>query len=181
MDLGVRFEGSVSGHENGSPGQTELGSGFGNKQERSGFDGEDFWRSSKLSRTLIDGFSSSSAAAKTLSFHQGIPLLRSTSVDPRRQEQMLSFSPASDKSDVSPYLQYCRNSGYGLGGMMNTNSMHGSLLTGAKGPFSLTQWAELEQQALIYKYITANVPVPSSLLLSLKKSFFPYGSLPPNS
>lgn len=64
---------------------------------------------------------------------------------------------------------------------MNTNSMHGSLLTGAKGPFSLTQWAELEQQALIYKYITANVPVPSSLLLSLKKSFFPYGSLPPNS
>nr|VDC90990.1 unnamed protein product [Brassica oleracea] len=181
MDLGVRFEGSVSGHENGSPGQTELGSGFGNKQERSGFDGEDFWRSSKLSRTLIDGFSSSSAAAKPLSFHQGIPLLRSTSVDPRRQEHMLSFSPASDKSDVSPYLQYCRNSGYGLGGMMNTNSMHGSLLTGAKGPFSLTQWAELEQQALIYKYITANVPVPSSLLLSLKKSFFPYGSLPPNS
>ncbi|KAJ0232434.1 WRC domain-containing protein [Hirschfeldia incana] len=181
MDLGVRVQGSVSGHENGPPGQTELGSGFGNKQERSGFDGEDFWRSSKLSRTSIDGFSSSSAAAKTLSFHQGIPLLRSTSVDPRRQEQMLSFSPASDKSDVSPYLQYGRNSGYGLGGMMNTNSMHGSLLTGAKGPFSLTQWAELEQQALIYKYITANVPVPSSLLLSLKKSFFPYGSLPPNS
>lgn len=73
-------------------------------------------------------------------------------------------------------------SGYGLGGgMMNTSNMHGNLLTGVKGPFSLTQWAELEQQALIYKYITANVPVPSSLLLSLKKSFFPYGSLPPNS
>lgn len=64
---------------------------------------------------------------------------------------------------------------------MNTSSMHGNLLTGVKGPFSLTQWAELEQQALIYKYITANVPVPSSLLLSLKKSFFQYGSLPPNS
>ncbi|ESQ46203.1 hypothetical protein EUTSA_v10000124mg [Eutrema salsugineum] len=184
MDLGVRFQGSVSGHENGSPVQSELGSGFGNKQERSGFDGEDCWRSSKLSRISTDGFSSSPAATnKTLSFHQGIPLLRSTSIDPRRQEHMLSFSSASDKSDVSPYLQYCRNSvsGYGLGGMMNTSSMHGSLLTGVKGPFSLTQWAELEQQALIYKYITANVPVPSSLLLSLKKSFFPYGSLPPNS
>ncbi|XP_010472281.1 PREDICTED: growth-regulating factor 1 [Camelina sativa] len=182
MDLGVR----VSSHETGSsPGQTELGSGFinNNKQERSGFDGEDCWRSSKLSRTSTDGFSSStSAAAKTLSFHQGIPLLRSTTIDPRRgQEHMLSFSSASDKPDVSPYLQYCRNSGYGLGGMMNTSSMHGNLLTGVKGPFSLTQWAELEQQALIYKYITANVPVPSSLLLSLKKSFFPYGSLPPNS
>ncbi|KAG7567340.1 Glutamine-Leucine-Glutamine QLQ [Arabidopsis thaliana x Arabidopsis arenosa] len=180
MDLGVR----VSGHENGSsPGQTELGSGFSNKQERSGFDGEDCWRSSKLSRTSSnDVFSSSSASAKTLSFHQGIPLLRSTTIDPRKgQEHMLSFSSTSDKSDVSPYLQYCRNSGYGLGGMMNTSNMHGNLLTGVKGPFSLTQWAELEQQALIYKYITANVPVPSSLLLSLKKSFFPYGSLPPNS
>ncbi|KAL1213417.1 Growth-regulating factor 1 [Cardamine amara subsp. amara] len=180
MDLGV------SGHENGSPGQRELGSGFNNKQERSGFDGEDCWRTSKLSRTSIDGFSSSSVAAKTLSFHQGIPLLRSSAIDPRRgQEHMLSFSSStSDKSDVSPYLQYCRNSvsGYGLGGgMMNTSNMHGNLLTGVKGPFSLTQWAELEQQALIYKYITANVPVPSSLLLSLKKSFFPYGSLPPNS
>lgn len=65
--------------------------------------------------------------------------------------------------------------------MMNTSSMHGNLLTGVKGPFSLTQWAELQQQALIYKYITANIPVPSSLLLSLKKSFFPYGSRPPNS
>uniref|UniRef100_A0A1J3IZC2 Growth-regulating factor n=1 Tax=Noccaea caerulescens TaxID=107243 RepID=A0A1J3IZC2_NOCCA len=188
MDLGVRAQGSVSGHENGSPGQSELGSGFGSKQERSGIEGEDCWRSSKLARTSTDGFfstsSSSSAANKTLSFHQGIPLLRSTSIDPRRQEHMLSFSSASDKSDVSsvsPYLHYCRNSGYGLGGMMNTSSMHGNLLTGVKGPFSLTQWAELEQQALIYKYITANVPVPSSLLLSLKKSFYPYGSLPPNS
>lgn len=50
-----------------------------------------------------------------------------------------------------------------------------------KGPFTLTQWAELEQQALIYKYITANVPVPSSLLISIQKSFYPYGSLPPSS
>ena len=63
--------------------------------------------------------------------------------------------------------------GYGCGGMMM--SMQG------KGPFTLTQWAELEQQALIYKYITANVPVPSSLLISIQKSFFPYGSLPPSS
>ncbi|KFK32783.1 hypothetical protein AALP_AA6G287800 [Arabis alpina] len=173
MDLGVRVQGSVSGHENGSPGQPELGSSLSSKQERYGFDGEDCWRSSKVARTTPE----------TMSFHQGIPLLRSTSIlssDPRnRQEHMLSFS--SDKSDVSPYLQYCKNSGYGLGGMMNTSSMHGNLLTGVKGPFSLTQWAELEQQALIYKYITANIPVPSSLLLSLKKSFFPYGSLPPNS
>ena len=63
--------------------------------------------------------------------------------------------------------------GYGSGGMMM--SMQG------KGPFTLTQWAELEQQALIYKYITANVPVPSSLLISIQKSFYPYRSFPPSS
>ncbi|XP_010548469.1 PREDICTED: growth-regulating factor 1-like [Tarenaya hassleriana] len=196
MDLGVRVQGSVPGHENGAPTQSELGSGFA-KQDRSGFDGEDYWRSSKLGRT--EDFS----GCKTLSFHQGIPLLRSTSLvssDPRRQEHMLSFS-SSDKSEaldfskddgldnkscLSPYLQqfassYSRNAGFDSGGMMNT-SMHGNV-TGVRGPFTLTQWAELEQQALIYKYITANVPIPSSLLLSLKKSFYPYahGSLPPNS
>ncbi|XP_010531313.1 PREDICTED: growth-regulating factor 1 [Tarenaya hassleriana] len=197
MDLGVRFQGSVSGHENGAPTQSEPGSGFA-KQDRSGFDGEDYWRSPKLART--EDF----LGCKTLSFHQGVPLLRSTSLvssDPRRQEHMLSFS-SSDKSEapefnkdggldnrisVSPYLQqfassYSRDAGYGAGGgVMNTN-MHGNS-TGVRGPFTLTQWAELEQQALIYKYITANVPVPSSLLLPLKKSFYPYalGSFPPNS
>lgn len=70
--------------------------------------------------------------------------------------------------------------GYGSDGMMMNMSMQGNFL-GVKGPFTLTQWAELEQQAMIYKYITANVPVPSSLLISIKKSFYPYGSLPPSS
>lgn len=63
--------------------------------------------------------------------------------------------------------------------MMNM-SMQGNHFNGVKGPFTLTQWDELEQQALIYKYITANVPVPSSLLISIKKSFYSYGSFPPS-
>jgi hypothetical protein len=29
---------------------------------------------------------------------------------------------------------------------------------------------ELEHQALIYKYITANVPIPSNLLIPIKKA-----------
>ncbi|XP_010432035.1 PREDICTED: growth-regulating factor 2-like [Camelina sativa] len=155
--------------------------------------------------------SSSSFAAsycKTIPFHQGIPLLRSasplSSSDSRRQEQMLSFSDkpqaldftkyvgldnnCHNKSSLSPFLHqipppsYFRNSGggYGSGGMMMNMSMQGNF-TSVKGPFTLTQWAELEQQALIYKYITANVPVPSSLLISIKKSFYPFGSLPPSS
>jgi hypothetical protein len=65
--------------------------------------------------------------------------------------------------------------------------MHGPF-TGVRGPFTPSQWMELEHQALIYKYITARVPVPSNLIIPLKKSLNPYGvpfssagSFPPNS
>ncbi|KAL0343463.1 UNVERIFIED_CONTAM: Growth-regulating factor 1 [Sesamum angustifolium] len=45
-----------------------------------------------------------------------------------------------------------------------------------RGPFTPSQWMELEHQALIYKHIVANVPVPSNLLLPLKRSLYSYGS-----
>ncbi|KAJ1430363.1 WRC domain [Sesbania bispinosa] len=51
----------------------------------------------------------------------------------------------------------------------NSGSMHG-MVTGARGPFTPSQWMELEHQALIYKYITSNVPVPSHLLIPIKKA-----------
>ncbi|KAF2584093.1 hypothetical protein F2Q70_00033773 [Brassica cretica] len=192
MDLG-----SVTGNVDGSPGLKEL---RGTKQDRSGFDGEDcLQQSSKLARTIAEDKhlpSSYAAYSRPMSSHQGIPLTRSASLlssDSRRQEHMLSFSDKpeafdfskyvgldNNKNSLSPFLHqlpppYCRTpgGGYGSGGMMM--SMQG------KGPFTLTQWAELEQQALIYKYITANVPVPSSLLISIQKSFYPYRSFPPSS
>lgn len=43
-----------------------------------------------------------------------------------------------------------------------------------RGPFTPSQWMELEHQALIYKHLVTNVPIPSSLLVSLKKSLSPY-------
>lgn len=49
------------------------------------------------------------------------------------------------------------------------SSMHGTL-TGARGPFTPSQWFELEQQALIYKYINANVPVPAELIIPIRRS-----------
>ncbi|CAE6153835.1 unnamed protein product [Arabidopsis arenosa] len=206
MDIGVHVLGSVTSHENESLGLKEL---RGTKQDRSGFNGEDcLQRSLKLARTTTsrEEEENLSSYCKTMSFQQGIPLMRSASPlssDSRRQEQMLSFSDkpeapdfskyvgldnsSNNKSSPSPFLHqipspsYFRSSGgYGSGGMMMNMSMQGNF-TGVKGPFTLTQWAELEQQALIYKYITANVPVPSSLLISIKKSFYPYGSLPPSS
>jgi QLQ len=39
-----------------------------------------------------------------------------------------------------------------------------------KGPFTPSQWMELEHQALIYKYLAASVPIPPSVLLPLRRS-----------
>ncbi|OMP01747.1 Growth-regulating factor 5 [Corchorus olitorius] len=201
MDFGVLgFEGNIVGPDNGaaaSQTQTQpfdsksklaAGSGF-TKQERSSVSAEDRWKSSKIPRT--DDLSTQ----KTMPLHQLTPLLRSNSlVSP--QEHMLSFSslksevPFITKDGVFSYYQhpsstYTRNAGYGSGSL--NASMHGPL-SGVRGPFTPSQWIELEHQALIYKYITANVAVPSNLLIPLKKSLYPYGfssssagSLPPNS
>jgi hypothetical protein len=40
-----------------------------------------------------------------------------------------------------------------------------------RGPFTPSQWMELEHQALIYKYLNAKAPIPSSLLISISNSF----------
>ncbi|KAG8090002.1 hypothetical protein GUJ93_ZPchr0011g27718 [Zizania palustris] len=56
------------------------------------------------------------------------------------------------------------------------------VLARVRGPFTPTQWMELEHQALIYKHIAANVSVPSSLLLPIRRSLHPWvgwGSFPP--
>ncbi|KAG8062099.1 hypothetical protein GUJ93_ZPchr0003g17492 [Zizania palustris] len=45
------------------------------------------------------------------------------------------------------------------------------LLSRTKKPFTPSQWMELEHQALIYKYLNAKAPIPSSLLISISKSF----------
>ncbi|KAF8109646.1 hypothetical protein N665_0094s0111 [Sinapis alba] len=195
------------GNVNGSAGLKEL---RGSKQDRSGLDGEDcLQQSSKVARSsttqdkhLLSSSYAAPYSSRPMSFQQGIlPLTRSASLlssDSHRQEQMLSFSDKPEvfdfskhvgldnsKNSLSPFLHqlpppYCRSSGGGYGYGSGGISMQGNF-TSVKGPFTLTQWAELEQQALIYKYITANVPVPSSLLISIQKSFYPYGSLPPSS
>ncbi|KAK6245877.1 WRC domain - like 10 [Theobroma cacao] len=174
--------------------QKWYGSGF-LKQERSG-NNEDDWRSSKLAK--IDDFS----ASKAMLLQQRNTLLRSnTSIfsDGQQQQQMLSFSaPKSEALSVDrssqnvtfPYFHltspaYTRNTGYNTGGFNGAN-MHG-VLAGARGPFTPSQWMELEHQALIYKYITANVPIPSNLLIPIRKaldsadfSSFSGGLLRPN-
>lgn len=40
-----------------------------------------------------------------------------------------------------------------------------------RSPFTVSQWEELEHQALIFKYMLAGLPVPQNLVLPIQKSF----------
>ncbi|KAL4556518.1 hypothetical protein LXL04_039174 [Taraxacum kok-saghyz] len=71
-------------------------------------------------------------------------------------QNMLSFSSPNTQTATFPY--YARH---------NTVAGYGA---GAGGPFTPSQWMELEHQALIYKYITANAAIPSNLLIPIKKA-----------
>ncbi|KAL2531744.1 Growth-regulating factor 1 [Abeliophyllum distichum] len=95
-------------------------------------------------------------------------------------QKMLSFSSADLHSNggngggVTKY--YSRT-----GGQLN-EGMDGSFAR-FRGPFTPSQWMELEHQALIYKHFVANVPVPSNLIMPLLRSLYPYatsGSYVPN-
>ncbi|KAE8693371.1 Growth-regulating factor 8 [Hibiscus syriacus] len=203
MDFGVLGLEGIVGPDNGAPSlQTRtflsieskpmiVGSGF-TKQERSSDSAEeDHWKNCKLPRT--DDLST----PKTMSLlHQGSPLLRSNSLvitEACQQDHMVNFSllksevpsigkddsfleTSTQNSNFSYYQHtpsmYTRNAGYGSGSL--NEGMHGNF-TGVEGPFTLSQWNELKYQALIYKYITSNVPVPSNFLIPLKKSLYPYG------
>ncbi|XP_057500350.1 growth-regulating factor 1-like [Actinidia eriantha] len=148
-----------------------IGSGFLN-QVRSGSGEENLW-GSKVAKT--DDFD----APKTILYQRSNSLI---SGDGLQNQNMLCFSsPRSEAPSLSkngglaerssqnlassyfqhtPYA-YSTNAGYGCGGM--------------HWPFTPSQWVELEHQALIYKYIVANVPVPANLLIALKRSLNPYG------
>ncbi|XP_072971236.1 growth-regulating factor 6-like [Typha angustifolia] len=107
-------------------------------------------------------------------------------------EQMLSFSSSGKpdsmvlSSDGSlPYYHkpspsssthsYLRNPGLGCG---SSNASMPGVLARVRGPFTPSQWMELEHQALIYKYIVASVPIPASLLIPVRRSLNPSGFTP---
>ncbi|XP_051140223.1 growth-regulating factor 1-like [Andrographis paniculata] len=69
----------------------------------------------------------------------------------------ITFSQAQDEQDKSGFVRGVSSSPYA-----NANAR-------MRGPFTPLQWMELEQQALIYKYLVANVPVPPHLLAPLRR------------
>ncbi|KAL1564713.1 growth-regulating factor 7-like [Salvia divinorum] len=74
--------------------------------------------------------------------------------------EMLSFSSPNPPPLTLPYYHYSSNAFARNAG-----------INGVRGPFTPSQWLELEHQALIYKYITANVPIASHLLTPIRKAF----------
>ncbi|XP_015698579.1 growth-regulating factor 7-like [Oryza brachyantha] len=77
--------------------------------------------------------------------------------------QMLSFSSSSSG--------HSGNAGLNCGSSDVTSMQE--VLARVRGPFTPTQWMELEHQALIYKHIVVNAPVPAGLLLPIRRSLHP--------
>ncbi|XP_050386135.1 growth-regulating factor 4-like isoform X2 [Argentina anserina] len=61
-------------------------------------------------------------------------------------------------------------SGAGGGGVGSSGNLMGMGM-GMMSPFTVSQWQELEHQALIFKYMMAGMPVPPDLVLPIQKSF----------
>ncbi|GMI83148.1 growth-regulating factor 1 [Hibiscus trionum] len=165
MDFGVVGLEGLVGSET-TPAFTSLGSDPGFFKQGRFCNNEDAHRTSKLPK--IDEFPGSEPF---MFQHQHRNISRTFLFDEQEEQQMLSFS--APKSDVLPLDRSSKNltfphfhpTGYNNGGFNGAN-MHG----GYKGPFTPCQWMELEHQALIYKYIIANVPMPSNLLIPIRNS-----------
>nr|KJB81000.1 hypothetical protein B456_013G184200 [Gossypium raimondii] len=64
------------------------------------------------------------------------------------------------------------NSGGGGGGGGAESAGVGMVaMRSSSSPFTVSQWQELEHQALIFKYMMAGLPVPPDLVLPIQKSF----------
>ncbi|XP_062018529.1 growth-regulating factor 6-like [Rosa rugosa] len=184
MDFGVvgleGFGGSDIGFGSDQEAKNRrYGSGF-QKQERSGTVDEEHWRSSKQVKSSDDF----SAPKKMLQLNTGMMSTNSTNFD---GQQLLSFSSSSkleaQNASLPSYFQqavsaYHKNSGNNHSGSLNGATVHWTI-AGGRGPFTPSQWMELEHQALIYKYITANVPIPSNLLIPIKKALDSAGLFSP--
>ncbi|XP_057758986.1 growth-regulating factor 4-like [Arachis stenosperma] len=61
--------------------------------------------------------------------------------------------------------------GGGGGGGGCSGGGAGMMSSTSRSPFTVSQWQELEHQALIYKYMVAGLPVPPDLVIPIQKSF----------
>ncbi|XP_010556485.1 PREDICTED: growth-regulating factor 1-like [Tarenaya hassleriana] len=78
------------------------------------------------------------------------------------EDQMLSFSSPKSNAQNANLLSYFQ---------LSTVSPYSTRNAGCNNGFTQSQWIELEHQTLIYKYMCANIPIPSALLLPIRKAF----------
>ncbi|KAG2535525.1 growth-regulating factor 6-like [Panicum virgatum] len=135
-------------------------------------------RAAKQARTAADAAEAAKAAVA--------PFLLGSCSPGHGGEQMLSFSSAAASSCAStaavaaaaaavaadgamPLYYGTPASCSGLSSVSLSSSMQGAMAR-VRGPFTPSQWIELEHQALIYKYLAANSPIPPSLLVPIRSS-----------
>lgn len=95
------------------------------------------------------------------------------------RERMLSFSSSASSrpsaaaaaaaEGAMPLYYGTPASCSGLSSVSLSASIQGAMAR-VRGPFTPSQWMELEHQALIYKYLAANMSVPPSLLIPIRRS-----------
>ncbi|XP_057721116.1 growth-regulating factor 7-like [Arachis stenosperma] len=123
---------------------------------------------------------------------EGEEKMLSFSTTPTPKSETLIVEKASSNATLHtsyhPFSSYNINNNAGYNNsnwgmmMMGNNSSNNNVgrVVGA-ALFTPSQWMELEHQALIYKYITANVPVPSHLLIPITKALHstsPFSNFP---
>ncbi|XP_073065381.1 growth-regulating factor 1-like [Primulina eburnea] len=145
------------------------------KHQRSGL-ADDNWRLTRMLKPGEVDFSSKNCTSETFA-----ALGRSNpwGLGVEEGQQMLSFSRnggmSSDDASRSIAFSFFPDEPHSRTGGGLNESM-GATFARLKGPFTPSQWMELEHQALIFKHIVANVPVPSYLLVPIKKSQYSNGS-----
>ncbi|KAM3363365.1 growth-regulating factor 1 [Capsicum galapagoense] len=155
------------------------------RKERSGPRDDNTWRSCKVTKPADDFSTPANLFMRSASPNDG-----------RGRSTMLSFSfpkseeipflcttnnvPAQDSARTLAFPLFDSGSHYSRAASAYASASGGSNESSRgpfarfRGPFTPSQWMELEHQALIYKHLLANVPIPHQLLIPLKKSLNPY-------
>ncbi|KAL8144021.1 hypothetical protein V2J09_017053 [Rumex salicifolius] len=137
-------------------------------QERFGLCGDDF-RVSKMAKTNAD-FSPDS---NSLMLENSGGFVEKSTFD---ADKLRFFCHSMPENSAFPYLHHMASAHTKNAGSLNASSgMY--LESGVRGPFTQSQWLELEQQALIYKYMKENEPIPLQLLIPIVKAFESAGLL----
>ncbi|KZV39702.1 growth-regulating factor 1-like [Dorcoceras hygrometricum] len=183
MDFGVVSHKQPASNTPGvgstEPGNEKDNQSLSMKHQRSGIS-DDNWRLTKMTKPSEVDFSSKNRTGESFA---ALGRSNPCGLGVEDGQQMLSFSRnggmSGDDASRSIAFSFFPDEPHSRTGGGLNESMRAPFAR-MKAPFTPSQWMELEHQALIYKHIVANVPVPSYLLVPIKKSLYAYGTLASN-